>query len=183
MNTPTPTIDGIYAKAWRYDLEAFRKARKPTRADSSVASWVVRAPWANPLWHSYALHLFHLGPLPGFSPPLIYLKGATHEIALFALDPEWKLNLLEIPRHLHPVNFGAKFVATDDAAAIARVERTVKMICDGSLSPDTDYLQSWIALYGPEMLKGDPDRAGETKVMMKMLDGSINIVTHDPKPP
>ena len=95
-----PQINGPHAQAWKYDLDAFREANKTSRADSSVASWVIRAPWANPLWHSYALHLLHLRPLPGFGPPRIFLQGATHEIALFALDPVWKLDLLQMPRHL-----------------------------------------------------------------------------------
>ena len=58
-----PQINGPHAQAWKYDLDAFREANKTSRADSSVASWVIRAPWANPLWHSYALHLLHLRPL------------------------------------------------------------------------------------------------------------------------
>lgn len=177
-----PHITGPYGQAWRYDFDAFRKARNITKPDAGVMSWLVRAPWANIMWHSYVLHLIHLRQLPGMPPPKIYLLDATHEMMLFALDPKWELSTLEYPRHLSPINFAAQFIEPSDAAAQERCEKCVLEIVNGKLSPDTDFIQHWRARFNASMLKGDPDRAGETIIVTQKTDGSITKIVHDPAP-
>lgn len=187
---PFPEMMGAAGKAWRYDLARIRRRegwwrRKP---DASLLSWLIEAKWAHPLWHSYALHLIHLRPVEGLNEPKIYLPGATHEIFLYALDPEEPRDLTRIARHLYPSNFGAQFISLDcehydDRGAIGRMNDTVREIVEGRLSPDTDHMQSWLARYGDAMIKGDPRRAGETKITLISPEGEdLNIIV-EPQPP
>lgn len=183
----SPHITGPHGQAWRYDMDAFRKKVNTGRPDSGIASWLVRAPWANIMWHSYALHLIHLRPVPGLAPPKIYLPDATHEMMLFALDPKWELSTLEYPPHLFPINFAAQFIEPTDAQAQERCEKCIIEIVNGQLSPDTDYIQHWRHRFNASMLKGDPDRAGETIIVSQSPDGKVEKLVFDPaalnKPP
>ena len=83
----------------------------------------------------------------------MHLEGATHEVMVYALDPDWSARLDECPRWLTPVNYVGQFVEVSDAAAEARVETAVRDILAGALSPDTDYIQHWIARFGASNVK------------------------------
>jgi hypothetical protein len=155
-------VEGPHGRAWIADQETQRKTLDcPPEKDGTVAHYIIEAPWAHIAWHSYSLILLHLRPMPGFADPIIYMDGATHEIVLHALNPDHpRLPLIdgtaqEFP-WLTPANFGAQFIEITDALALERVERAVQMICDGKLSPDTDFTSQWVALFGNHMLK---DRA------------------------
>ena len=161
MRTPEPISKepdraGLHGKAWLIDIEAARAKIVPPQIDGSVASWIIEAPWAHPIWHSYVLHLMHLRSLEGFDAPKILKPGATHEFHLLALDPDQ-------PRQpcitadapvcvLWPANFAAQLVYDSDEAAAQRMAETVRMICDGELSPDTDFRYAWTRMFGDEML-------------------------------
>lgn len=179
-NLPKPTIETELGLAWKYDLESFRKKSKK-KVDASIVSWLIQAMWAHPFWHSYALHLIHLRPLKGVETK-IYLEGATHEIMLFALDPGEPRDLNRLPSHLQPANFVAQFISLSDSDAVDKIEKCVKEICDGELSPDTDFTQHWIHRFNASMIKGDSSRAGETIIRTESKDGSISEIVHDPAP-
>ena len=160
MQDPMPpaTKGGIGGRAWRYDLDAWcAKSGTPRDQDCTVAGWLIEAPWAHPLWHSYQLSLVHLRPMPGFPAPIIHLAGATHELVLFALNPDFPREpvlTLESDAHiLTPVNYAGQFIASSDAEADSRVEGAVGLIMSGELSPDTDFQRQWEALFGNEMIK------------------------------
>ena len=117
---------------------------------------VVEAPWAHPIWHSYAVILVHLRPLPDGRPTKFYLAAATHEIWLYALDPDQpRQPMIEFgqPKWLTPMNFGAQFIAASDEAAKLKVEEAVQDIVAGKLSPDTDFIRHWAYRFGDNMLK------------------------------
>jgi hypothetical protein len=175
-----PDIEGSHGKAWKFDLEAI--SRKRPRAHASLVSWYISAPWAHPAWHSYSLSLIHLRPLPGLNPPIINLPGATHEIFLFAVHPDWVMKLDDIPPNLQPANFAAQFIEPDDKSAIDRVRKCVEEIVDGNLSPDTDFIQHWIQRFGSSNIKGDPSRVGETIIKIEHKDGSTTELIVDPAP-
>lgn len=159
--TTPPAITGKHGRAWAVDLDAARRGMQAIgRTDATVSAWIIEAPWAHPLWHSYRLVLVHLRPMDDGRPTKFYIPGATHEIWLEALDPNHSRQpaIDGLPAHtLRPMNFGAQFIEPDDAAAALRVAGTVQMVCDGRLSPDTDFIRQWVALYGDNMLR---DRAG-----------------------
>lgn len=149
---------GEHGQAWRCDLENMCKVQQvDPEAFGTVAGWIVEAPWAHPLWHSYGVVLLHLRPLPKGAEPIIHLPGATHELIVFALDPDAKREELISEAFgnsfLHPANFAAQFIEMTDDGAIAQVEDSIRRICAGSLNPDTDALRQWVALWGDSMIK------------------------------
>lgn len=125
--------------------------------DPTLVHWVIRADWAHPFWHSYSLVLVHLRPLPSVREPDIYLPGATHEMWLHALNPDYsdealiKMGIVAPLQWLTPTNFAAQLIETDENA-LARIEEAVKEICSGTLSPDTDFVQMWILKFGDSMM-------------------------------
>jgi hypothetical protein len=156
VSTP-PTKDGPYSRAWLGDIDAWYAQRNAKREDGGdIASWLVEAPWAHPMWHSYWICLLHLRPTPDGRPTKFYVDGATHELWLYALDPDQpRQTMLDTGQFklLLPTNFAAQFIEPDDEAAKARVAETVRLICIGTLSPDTDFIRQWAALFGDNMLK------------------------------
>lgn len=165
-----PTLTGAHGRAWTCDLDAARRmCGVAAEQDAMLASWVIEARWAHPFWHSYSLMVYHLRPLPDARPTKFYLAGATHEVLLYALNPEEPREpAIKGGPHdwLHPCNFAAQFIAADDAAAAARIEAAVTRIVNGTLSPDTDYIRHWMHLFGDNMVKGDKKRAGETRIIV-----------------
>ena len=160
---PEPTVNGLAGRAWRCDLEALRgRLKVAPEDDGTVVMWVVEAPWAHPLWHSYALVLVHLRPMPDGRPTKIYLDGASHELWLYALNPKCdrgKAVQGQAPlQWLTPVNFAAQLIEPSDTAAFARIHRTVEAICAGRLNPDTDARSQWTTLFGDNMMR-DADAA------------------------
>ena len=152
-------IEGPRGRAWRLDLDAARRNLPPNPDDATVCAWVVEAPWAHPVWHSYFFCLIHLRSIPGVREPKRYLEAATHEFMFFAMDPDAPRERLIGggesfgPHVLHPKNFAAQITQDDDAQAIARVEAAIKDICDGKLSPDTDFQHQWGERFGKAMFK------------------------------
>jgi len=154
--TQKPEIEGPYGKAWKVDLER----TKTNDDDSSLAHWIIECPLAHPFWHSYSLVLIHLRPIEGYET-VYHLDGATHELWLNALDPGGdRRKVLDSgmigPKTcswLSPGNFAAQIIEIADDLALERVENSVRMICNGELSPDTDFTQQWVKLFGNSMIK------------------------------
>lgn len=160
--TTEPTHTGA-ARAWRVDLVQLRaniaqdpRVQQAQADDATVCAYVIEAPWAHPFWHSYYLFCVHLRDLPGQSqPPIKKFAEVTHEVALYALNPDRPRQALVDGRDmrpgrsfLHPVNYVGQFVAEDDAMAAGVVDRAVIDICNGLLSPDTDFRSQWVARFG-----------------------------------
>jgi hypothetical protein len=137
-------ITGPHGKAWVPRL----KHTRPDHA-ASVSNWIVEAPWAHPIWHSYIIGCVHLREIEGVKPATIVHEGATHEIVVFALDPDHRVDLDQPPRRLTPANYVGQWQAASDAAAAELVEKCVRAICHGSLSPDTDFRRHWERIFGP----------------------------------
>lgn len=160
VSTP-PSLTGKTAKAWLVDLEAlFRNTNSDFLSNSAVALWVIECSWAHPIWHSYLMTLIHLRPLEKCAKDVkFYLKGATHEMWIHALDPDGNRQALingrpsgEVCPMLTPINFTAQFIEPNDYQAIVRCENAIQKICDGLLSPDTDQQRHWIHLFGNNMV-------------------------------
>ena len=130
--------------AWRQVWD-----QKPGKA--WCASWGITAPWAHPAWSQYVIQLVDLTTEMD-KPPILYLPDATHEFLLFAISPDHKLthdvSLSDQTIHyLHPANYGYQFRASDDAAALKRVQAVVDEIVAERLSPDTDFRSKWNVLF------------------------------------
>ncbi|NEI52689.1 hypothetical protein GR217_34285 [Rhizobium leguminosarum] len=127
-------------------------AWKQTTSDASGifnAAWIIEAPFAHPFWHQYALFLYDLTtPRPGDPPLNLHLPGATHEMLLYALDPDHPIErdahlTPEKIRRLEPANYGYQFKADSDDVAEARMQAIVDGIVAREINPDTDWRGSW----------------------------------------
>jgi hypothetical protein len=181
-----PTLAGDMGTAWLYDLDgmyakaAAREQPMPPR-QLGLPSWLVYAPWAHPIWHSYCLMVISLAEVEGFPPAHINRPGEnpTHELFLAALDPGMPSNpraryaLDEPAPMMRPLNFAAQFKEGSDAKCSARIRAAVEDIIRGRLNPDTDGMQQWIGRFGGSSVKGDVSSAGQTQV--KARDGRIEI--------
>ena len=154
-------------KAWVANDEGVaRNGGHDVNKFASLRTWIIKAPYAHPLWSYYVLAVVHLRPIDGMPDPIIRLKGATHEMFLFALDPEKPVALDKKPSLLHPANFIAQFIAAHDMDAVRMIDETASDVVTGRLNPDTDYMQHWIARFGSSNVKGNPVKAGETKIII-----------------
>lgn len=71
-----PDLIGKYGRAWRTDTAAIaRRYPGGPPADLTVASWLVRAPYAHPVWHSYMIGAVSLRDLEGAPPAVIHLQA------------------------------------------------------------------------------------------------------------
>lgn len=154
-DTP-PTLLGQHGEAWEHDL-AGAVARGLTNSeaplDAQVASWIARAPYAHPFWHSYWISCVNLRDFQGVPPAVITLPGATHEVMVFALDPKHETTVDDFPHRLTPVNFVGQFIEPSDEAAAARIRQTVQDVIDGRLSPDTDFRYEWACRFSGSNLR------------------------------
>jgi hypothetical protein len=118
-----------------------------------------RCPWAHPLWSDYVLSVCDLDS-PGKKPPIKRDPTATHELLLYALDPEYPVDFsAPITRRyqpLQPANHGYQFRAGSNQAAWSRAKALVDDCLSRRLSPDTDYRSMWDARMadGWSLLKG-----------------------------
>jgi hypothetical protein len=154
-----PDLSGPHGRAWKCNFtEGWRIMGVRPEEDATLVHWLIEAPWAHPAWHSYSLVLVHLRPLPDGRDTFFYLPCASHEMWLWAIDAgEDRRPLIAtgvVQGHwLQPQNFAAQFTEESDAAALARIERAVQEICDGVLSPDTDFKRDWVKRFGDNMIK------------------------------
>jgi hypothetical protein len=158
-----PTLRGMLGNAWLIDMEAVSRRRGITndpRASVTLPSWIASAAYAHPMWSHYAIMCIALRDVPGVPKAHIHLEGATHEVMVFAMDPDTKPAVDDFPRMLNPVNFTGQFIAADDLTAAARIQQAVQDVIDGTLNPDTDYRRMWVERFSGSNLKPgalDPD--------------------------
>jgi hypothetical protein len=158
-----PTLASPHGASWEINLDRAR-AEKGIAGDqdATVAMHVVFAPWAHPCWAYYQIAILHLRRLPGMKAPTIFLPGATHEVFLYALDPETVPDVVDIAelRRLGPINFAGQWIVNErpnpvdlDRAAEAKLRFTVWEIINGHLSPDTDFRREWIKRFSDSNLR------------------------------
>jgi hypothetical protein len=127
--------------------------------DGGVFSALISAPYAHPVWRDYWLMVVHLRPVVREGndlPTIMYLPDATHEMWLYALDPDFTLeqhDKMARPRVLLPMNFAAQLVRPSDEAVIEEMRELAKEIEDGRMNPDTDNARAWRQRFGDNMVK------------------------------
>lgn len=109
-------------------------------------TWVVSAPWAHPLWATYAFLLYDLTtPIPGAPAAILYRPDVTHEFLVYALDPAHPPTP---PTHiLQPANMGYQFTAASNEAAADRIIKLIWEVEARRLSPDTDFRSMWDRIF------------------------------------
>lgn len=150
---------GRFGRAWVCDLSAIRlKMPASSPPDAVIAHWLVEAPWSSEVVHSYSLIVVHLRYIFGSTPARLCVAGATHELALWAVNPGVdRAHMLTEPVRredwLLPPVFGAQIVVGSDDAAVRRVAHAVDLVLEGRLSPHPAHVRSWAALFGDELLR------------------------------
>ncbi len=149
-----PDIKGPMGCAWISDIEGMKKNHPdgPPK-ELTVASYIVQAAWAHPLWSNYATACVSLHDIEGVPPARILLEGATHEVLVVALDPSKEVYLDEYYSVLTPLNFAGQFKAVDDAEAKQRTLNAVLEVLNGTLSPDTDFISQWVQRFSGANLR------------------------------
>jgi hypothetical protein len=142
-----PDVVGRVGKAWK---------EESPKKETSTCSWIVFAPDAHPLWDYYFISCVSLADFAGVTPAKKYNKDATHEIIVIALDPAQipTVNDINVIRILTPINFMGQWKEENDDSARTTIEKTVRDIVDGILSPDTDWISQWVSRFGDYGLKG-----------------------------
>lgn len=127
---------------------AGRAFRVPDNAENPAAleQWIITAPDWHPIWDQYLLGLISLADMPDMPempPPKRQRPGVTHELVVFALDPEDGPYRPEsfvgrIPAEfvLTPVNVVEQFTCTDDQARHL-VRLCANAVVHGRLVPET----------------------------------------------
>lgn len=166
-----PDHSGYFGRAWLVNLRVARRKLPPGAVpDAMVAHWVVEAPWSSEVVHSYSILLTHLRPDLFHAPVVYYLAGATHEVALNAIHPGADREVMlsaptDMNNWLRPSVFASQIIEQSDEAAISRVGHVVDLICAGRLSPHPTHVQSWIRLFGDNMMRvaqgPAPEKEGE----------------------
>lgn len=156
--THIPDMSGPAGRAWGLDLTALRvKLGTPAGTDATVSAWLVEAPWAHPIWHSYLIFAIHLRVIEGQPIPTILRLGSTHQFWVYAADPNFPrdpaVRGIDVPRRLEPPNFCAQFGPLDDNGARLFVrQQIIAPIIMGNLNPDTDAVSQWLEAFGDDMV-------------------------------
>lgn len=173
-----PTMVGGPGLAWQIDMAAVAERHGNTndpRQSVTLPCWIAHAPYAHPIWSNYAVMCVALRESPGVPKPVINMPGATHEIMVFALDPNFVPAVDDFPKFLQPVNFAAQFIEPDDLSATVRVQQAVQDIIDGTLSPDTDFRWMWAQRFSRSSFKPgalDPDFIAVTPGVSTVVHGT-----------
>lgn len=104
---------------------------------ATVATWWLDCPDQTPFWRHYHLGIVHLRPLAAAAarPPVINIPGATHELILYAVNPEPDPQP-DDPRTwqaLHPLNLVEQLQLPDDAAACGLLRQAAQAVVAGLL--------------------------------------------------
>lgn len=136
-----PDFEGPRGKMWKVLLPT--TPQKPDYV-ATLGCWILSIPGAHPWWHGYMLSIISLADIPGVSPATKHYPEATHEIVVFALDPDVELpdpdNAKDFrPAFLTPANLVEQIHGVTDEQATGIAERLGRAFVDGIASPDTDY--------------------------------------------
>lgn len=102
---------------------------------AGVAEWRCEFPLACQFWHRYVLNVVSLRDIKGVKPAVKHFAEATHELTLFAVDPQtpeadWQSDRGKW-RHLTPVNHCVQFTVRYDQAAVWVGERCAEALVSG----------------------------------------------------
>jgi hypothetical protein len=120
---------------------------KSDKAHGTVAAWVVHAPHSNLMWSWYFVGTVHLRGVEGLEEPHLHFPGATHEIVIMALNPEYPLPEVgnwKNAQFLWPPDLTHQFIVSRDEEAQELTDLVVEQIVRGK-SCDSDHRTYWIA--------------------------------------
>jgi hypothetical protein len=100
-----------------------------------VAAWFLTCPGQSPAWSNFQLSAVHLRAEAGLPAPVVHVKNATHEVLLFALNPDANpvRDDVETWQPMRPLNLAEQIQVPSDQAAAALLELTAQAVVDGLL--------------------------------------------------
>lgn len=140
-----PTVKGRVASAYEVPLTGARTIDET----ATLACWLVVSPCFHPFWSRWLIYCIHLRDIEGVKPAFKQFAEATHEFAIFSLNPEKYSNHeegLPPPKGwglMTPMDVMEHFTVKSDEEAINLTAHAIRAICDGRLSPDQDYRRHW----------------------------------------
>jgi len=142
-----PAYVGPHGRVYEVPNKAWEVAF-PNQPHSAIGVWFLDAPWCHPMWKQYYVSLIHLGHVEGLGAATVVVPGATHELLVFALDPQNQMDptMLTPPKMLTPQNLGQQFQAESPEKAKATISALLKQVCHGTLSVDSDYRRVWAGI-------------------------------------
>jgi hypothetical protein len=133
-----PDIKGRVAEAWLIKLKSEDRG--------TLAGWVVRGPF-HPFWQWWMVTVVHLRDIPGQSPAHKSYPEAEFEFIILSANPEHSPPDPDNPaggyKFLVPPDVVEQFHGVSDHDAKRILESSVRAICDGIMSPDSDYRSIW----------------------------------------
>lgn len=132
-----PDLEGPCGKAW------IVKSNPGTPA--VVAKWIIYRPGAHAFWSYWLVSAITLQDLPNIPPAKIVVPGATHEIIVMSMNPDFEPNpdSLEDFHLLDPSDLIHQLAGLSDVDASRVVELYVKTVITGGASPDSDFRSWW----------------------------------------
>lgn len=141
-----PDITGTNGRAWKAAASSMSpelRAKWPAGLDL----WLMHVPGAHPFWGWYILSGVSLRDIEGCPPAKRQSPDMTHEVILFALDPDYHPDdtwCSDGPgrwsRHfLTPANLVEQVTAFTDDHLIELLFLFSRACCHGQACPDTDF--------------------------------------------
>ncbi|MEH0547309.1 hypothetical protein QA802_30750 [Streptomyces sp. B21-105] len=129
-------LAGTHGNARRLDADAYRDSHP-----AGLDTWIITGPRWHPVWYQYALSVVTLADHPELPPANRRHPDATHELTVFALNPEaGPLDARHLPDgplpFLTPVNV-VEQITTTDARARELAFLCARAVVDGLLWPET----------------------------------------------
>lgn len=123
-------------------------------ASEGIATWLLFAPHAHPMWSYHILYAIRLREVPGMPQLFLEFPEANHEIGVLALDPEgqpyssaqiedsMRTSGYSLP-YLTPPDAVVQLDCTDDEARKLSAAAAWGVTC-GHLIPDSDGASGWL---------------------------------------
>jgi hypothetical protein len=110
---------------------------EPDRPDwvATVSCWFLECPGQSPAWSHYVMWVIHLRDLDDVPPAHIEIPGATHELVVAALDPDYNPKALRLSpwRFLRPLNVQEQVQLPNDETARKLASIAVQAVVNGTL--------------------------------------------------
>lgn len=153
LDEAEPDFTGPFGRAWKFPLPADSDDWRI--AVSLDANYLIHAPAAHPFWAWHVLMAVALRDVPGQPPAVKRSPDMTHELMVFALDPEFPApdpRVWPMPpdngeprplQMLQPADAVVQFHVDSDRHATEIVRLAAKACTDGVLVPDSDHRAAW----------------------------------------
>lgn len=151
-----PVYTGAFGEAQRLDINPALDG-----ADTTITWWLLTGQW-HPIWPQFVISVVHLRDVEGRPPAKLHFEGATHELAVMALNPGdgpaatihtpevlARGGLAAVGGFLQPIDVVHQFTATDEEM-VQLADLCAKACINGVLTPSTDdnrpaFREAWLS--------------------------------------